>query len=300
MIFPDPFSAPGQWYRGNLHTHTTRSDGVLGPEEVIARYREAGYDFLALTDHNVVTDVHALSDQDFLLLLGTELDGDRTAVGEDFHVVAFGLAEAGPVPDRPTVDQALAWTKEQGGEAILAHPYWSGLALPDLLQCAEFLGVEVFNTGCHFEIAKGYSTVHWDDLLGRGHSLWGFAVDDSHHRPSDHHPTDTARAWVMVKAAELTRAAIMDSLRAGLFYSSWGPSIREITVADGVLTVCTSPAKEINVVGQRWAGRSFSATDNLTITEVSYYLQGHEDYVRVECRDIEGQWAWSNPIFLRD
>ena len=46
-----PFSLPGRFYRGNLHTHSTRSDGRLEPEEVIGRYRERGYDFLALTDH---------------------------------------------------------------------------------------------------------------------------------------------------------------------------------------------------------------------------------------------------------
>ena len=39
------------FYRGNTHCHTTRSDGRRSPEEVIALYREAGYDFLALTDH---------------------------------------------------------------------------------------------------------------------------------------------------------------------------------------------------------------------------------------------------------
>ena len=45
------FSAAGRFYRGNLHTHSTLSDGTLPPEAVCAHYREAGYDFLALTDH---------------------------------------------------------------------------------------------------------------------------------------------------------------------------------------------------------------------------------------------------------
>ncbi len=42
-------------YKGNLHTHTTCSDGVRSPEEAIAAYREAGYDFLAITDHRLYT-----------------------------------------------------------------------------------------------------------------------------------------------------------------------------------------------------------------------------------------------------
>ncbi|MDP1620329.1 MAG: PHP domain-containing protein, partial [bacterium] len=50
----DPaFTAHGRFWRGNLHTHSTRSDGVLAPEEVCRRYKAEGYDFIALTDHFV-------------------------------------------------------------------------------------------------------------------------------------------------------------------------------------------------------------------------------------------------------
>jgi hypothetical protein len=159
--------------------------------------------------------------------------------------------------------------------------------------------VEVFNTGCHYEIAKGYSAVHWDDMLNRDRRIWGFAVDDSHHYPGDRHPSDTATAWVMVKAQELSREALLESLRAGLFYSSWGPTIESVAAADGVVTVRTSPVKEISFVAQRWAGASFSAPEGETIAEASFMLRGHEEYVRVECRDAEGRWAWSNPMFAQ-
>lgn len=47
------FSAPGQFYRSNLHTHSTLSDGVLSPAEVCRRYPSEGYDFIALTDHMI-------------------------------------------------------------------------------------------------------------------------------------------------------------------------------------------------------------------------------------------------------
>jgi hypothetical protein len=296
MEFPDPFSAPGEWYKGQLHTHTTRSDGRLDPLEVVARHRAAGYDFLALTDHNTVTEVEGGPDG-VLLLLGTELDGDRGEVAESVHVVAVGLTEGGAVPERPTVPQAIAWTRERGGESLIAHPYWSGLVARDILQWDGHLGVEVFNTGCHYEIAKGHSAVYWDDLPGRGRRMWGFAVDDSHHRESDDHPLDTAKAWVMVKAAALTREAVLESLRKGLFYSSWGPEIRQVAVGGNEIAVRTSPVIEISFVAQRWAGHSFYAPEGETLTEATYRLRGHEDYVRVECRDAQGRCAWSNPLF---
>jgi predicted metal-dependent phosphoesterase TrpH len=41
----------GRFFRGNLHCHSKRSDGVVEPEDVAAAYRDAGYDFIRLSDH---------------------------------------------------------------------------------------------------------------------------------------------------------------------------------------------------------------------------------------------------------
>ena len=57
MSSSNPFSQPGRWYRGNLHTHTTASDGEQSVTERCAAYRAAGYDFLAITDHHLVQNV---------------------------------------------------------------------------------------------------------------------------------------------------------------------------------------------------------------------------------------------------
>lgn len=74
-----PFRQPGRFYKGNLHTHSSRSDGALEPEAVVAAYREHGYDFIALTDHFLapydfpITDTRAFRDSSFTTLLGAEL-----------------------------------------------------------------------------------------------------------------------------------------------------------------------------------------------------------------------------------
>lgn len=47
----NPYSSSGNWYKGNLHCHSTISDGELSPEELIRLYEEEGYSFLAITDH---------------------------------------------------------------------------------------------------------------------------------------------------------------------------------------------------------------------------------------------------------
>ena len=298
MDFANPFAAPGAWYKGNLHTHTSVSDGALDPAECVRQYRAADYDFLALTDHGIVTPLPPVEGDDFLLLYGTEMAGDRTDLGESFHIVGFGITGVDAVPPKPSVPEAIKWAQDHGGDAFIAHPSWSGLVIQDMMRDTGHLGFEIFNSGCHFEQGKGYSLAHWDDVLGRDRRAWGFAVDDSHHAQRARHPVDTAKAWVMVKAPELTREAILQSLRDGLFYSSFGPTIHDISIDGKTVTVHTSPATQINFIGQRWAGAKTWAMTTPAITTATYQLTGREQYLRIECRDIEGRWAWSNPMFL--
>lgn len=59
----NPFEQPGKWYKANLHTHTTMSDGVRTPEETAAGYRRHGYQILAITDHGGCNDMRRLSRQ---------------------------------------------------------------------------------------------------------------------------------------------------------------------------------------------------------------------------------------------
>ena len=65
----------GRWYKGNTHTHTLNSDGDSTPDDVVKWYREHGYRFLVLTDHNFLTSVDGLNalhgaDERFLVIKG--------------------------------------------------------------------------------------------------------------------------------------------------------------------------------------------------------------------------------------
>ena len=67
----DCFGGPGQWYKGNLHSHTTNSDGHLTPAQAVALFRQYGYSFLCLSEHDYYTDLRAeLDREDFILLPG--------------------------------------------------------------------------------------------------------------------------------------------------------------------------------------------------------------------------------------
>ena len=296
--FNNPFKVEGNWYKGNLHTHTTNSDGALSPSEAVCEYEKEGYHFLAITDHWRLTELKGTSNM--LLIRGEEVD--CPAKGVSFHLIALDIKEEIPHPtkDDPKLDpqELIRRIKSQGGQVILAHPYWSALSTMDMLSIEGYIGVEVFNTGCLFEVDKGYSMTHWDDLLIRGRNVFGFAVDDAHWHHREHQPKDACQAWIMVKAKSLSTEEIMDSIRKGLFYASWGPKIKDLSIEGDRIYVSTSPVKSISFVAPNGRGERFSAVKSRLIEDAEYKIRGEEKYVRVQCIDEAGRMAWTNAIFF--
>ena len=83
------FTQSGNWYKGNIHAHTTNSDGCWTPEQVVKAYKEQGYSFMCLSEHDYYTDLRQQFDsEDFILLPGLEasvylFDVDDTALDVD-------------------------------------------------------------------------------------------------------------------------------------------------------------------------------------------------------------------------
>jgi hypothetical protein len=291
----NPFVVPGSWYRGNLHTHTTNSDGRMSPEEMVDWHIAHGYDFLALTDHRVRTDPTPYGRDNLVLIPGIELNGDDDT-GRRYHLVGLGI---GHLVERGTdlgLQAAIDLVGEGGGLAILAHPYWSGQTSADLLGVEGACGLEVFNGVCQKEQGKGLASVHWDDLLASGKRLWGLAVDDAHGHPPD---DDLGWGWVMVKARARSKEAILEAIRAGAFYSSSGPEIYELHFETGTLTISCSPVERIHFICDWALGGTVHAWDGTLLTEGRFQLRDRgETYLRVECVDPQGRRAWTQPIFL--
>ena len=290
------FSKPGHWYRGCLHVHSTASDGRLTPEEVLQWYRGRGYHFVALADHNVPSRALNLA-EDWITLAGIEVDGLDPDFGL-YHLVGIGSEIPRP-PRQPALPMqaAVDWLRSTGALVCLAHPYWSGQRSADLIGIEGCFALEVYNGGCEVDDAKGFSHIHWDDMLAAGRRLWGVAVDDAHWRAGDH---DAGLGWVWVKAAELTQQAILESLQQGCFYASSGPQIHDLRLdaERGEVAVRCSPVTTIDFVGNGPFSRRFLAPEGQSLTEARYRLRKHHSYVRVACRDAQGRWAWSNPFFL--
>lgn len=291
MFSNNPFRQSGQWYRGNTHSHSTESDGRLSIADRFSAYQDAGYDFLVLTDHRKVNDVGAYSSSDFLAISGSEVHPSNPYGGPTYHFVAINIHTAVNCA-KMHPNAVLDEIKEQGGEAVLCHPYWCGHTITDYLPLRNYFAIEVYNDTC-MGIGKGFSEQSWDDLLDKGGPVLGIASDDSH--GTEH---DCFHGWIMVKAEELTLDNIMESLRTGAFYSTLGPEIIDIDLQDNQISVKCSEAQSIVFKAERSRGRRFVSSNGTLLTEASYSVPAHTKYVRIEVTDVTGKKAWSNPFFF--
>ncbi len=299
---------PGRFWRGNLHGHSTLSDGVLPPEEVCRRYRAEGYDFIALTDHFVgafgypVADTVPFRTNRFTTILGAELHSGAMANGELWHILAVGLPPDfapshtpafHPVEGQETGPEIARRAAEAGAFVAIAHPQWSGLTLDDARSLAPVAhAVETYNHGCAMGCDRpdGFHTL--DLLLSEGFRLTLVATDDSHFYEPDHFG-----GWVMVRAEANEPQALLDALKAGTFYSSQGPEIQAVEVSGGMVRVASSAVSSIIVSGQGTASKGVHG-HSMTRSEMPLDRLGGSPWLRVTVIDRAGRRAWTNPVWL--
>jgi hypothetical protein len=302
------FTAPGRFWRGNLHTHSTRSDGVLEPEEVCRRYRAEGYDFLALTDHFVgrfgypIVDTRPFRTNSFTTILGAELHSGAMANGELWHILAVGLPESFapshtpdfvPVPGQETGAEVAARAVAAGAFVAIAHPQWSGLTMEDARALAPIAhAVEIYNHGCAAGCDRPDGFMTADQLLTEGHRLTLIATDDAHFSEPDHFG-----GWVMVKAEANEPEALLAALKRGDFYSSQGPELKDVRIEDGHLVVDCSAVQSIVAIGWGTGAKAVHGA-SLTHGEVPLTRLNNSPWVRAAVIDHAGRRAWSNPIWV--
>lgn len=296
-----PFSASGRFWRGNLHTHSTRSDGHLSPEEVCRFYREAGYDFLALTDHFLesygfpITDTRPYQTPEFVTIPGAELHTGRAEFGQLWHILAVGLPfDFAPYPPGETGPQIAARALAAGAFVAAAHPAWYGVTEEDIRSLGPIHAVEVFNGTSIDHNDRPDSWYVLDILSMRGLRYSACATDDAHFNPDRR---DSLRGWVYVKSETLHPDSLLESLKAGNYYSSTGPQIHAMEVtAEGTLLVKSSPADRIWITGYASTSQAVHG-QNLTEAELDLKALGSSPFFRVTVRDAQGGRAWSHPIW---
>lgn len=293
------FSAPGRFWRGNLHGHSTLSDGVLPPDEVIRRYRAAGYDFIALTDHFMaqfnwpIADTTAARDAGFTTLIGAELHAPRTEMSELWHLVAVGLPmDFAPNAADETGVSLARRAFEAGAFVGIPHPAWYQLSLADAETVLPYVhAVEIYNHGCQMMHDRGDGSYLLDGLADKGHKVLTYACDDSHFRCPDF-----GGGWVEVKATENTADAVLAALKAGNFWSTQGPRITHVEITEDEILVGCSPAKGILVNGQGYQN-AFRYESGISWARIPKSELGATPWCRIIVIAEDGKRAWTNPIW---
>jgi predicted metal-dependent phosphoesterase TrpH len=301
------FAKLGGFFRGNLHTHSTVSDGALDPGEVCRRYSQAGYDFLCLSDHFTekfgypVADTTGHRTNRFTTILGAEVHKGNMQNGERWHILAVGLppdfAPTGKIGHGATDDaesgpEIARRCAEAGAYVAIAHPEWNGTTPDDARMIDAADAVEIYNHGCHIESDRGYGVAVYDKLLSEGRRLTACATDDAHFHGPDHFG-----GWVMVKAEANEPTALVSALKAGEYYASTGPELHDFRIEDDKVVVECSPAENIIAIGANAASK-VTHGNGLTRAELPLKRFHEGGWVRAAVHDAAGKRAWSNPIWL--
>ena len=291
MKLENPFESQGNWYKANLHTHSTTSDGEATPAERIAQYRKGKYNVLALTDHGLTNNLEGLSTDDLLVISGMEAHPQCTLDDSKHHLVCLNVPQGLSFEEETPAQEIIDEVRRAGGEVVFCHPYWTGYNINHLQSINGYIAVEVYNATCS-KIGKGFGSVQWDDFLAEVGPLGAIAVDDTHRG------RDMFMGWTWIKAKQLSVDAIMESLRLGRYYSSCGPVIEDFHIEDGKAMLTCSPVREIHFLSRRAAGLSFYADGAGPLTNAEREVGESLKYVRAEIVDADGKRAWTNPIFL--
>ncbi|MEM7058899.1 MAG: phosphotransferase [Pseudomonadota bacterium] len=304
---PETFAKPGKFFRGNIHTHSTLSDGALDVGEVCRRYAAEGYDFVCMTEHLVgrydypIADTRPFRTDDFTTILGAEVHTGQLANGEIWHILAIGLPldfERPVAPDFKGVNAPESGAdlarrcRDAGAFVAIAHPQWYNLTLADAMTIKAAHAVEIYNHGCYIECDRPDGWAIMDLLVSYGRRLSACATDDAHFKGPDHFG-----GWVMVKAEANDPDALVAALKNGTYYSSQGPLLHDLWIEDDQINVRCSPVDRVMAVG---AGAAARFAYGSGMAEAALPLTRFEagGWVRIVVADALGKRAWSNPIWL--
>ncbi len=300
-----------RWFKGNTHTHTLNSDGDSTPDDVVRWYREHGYNFLVLSDHNFLTSVDGLNalhgaDQQFLVIKGEEVTD--TFGSKPVHVNGLGVERLVPPQGGTSVLDTLqrdvdAIRKEKGVPHVNHPNFRWAIAPADLAQVRNTRLFEIFNG--HPEVnnlggggVPGAEEI-WDTILSGGKLLYGIAVDDAHNfkQPGNPNVSGPGRGWVTVRAARLEPRAIVEALERGDFYASTGVVLDDVRV--------DAKSVSIKVRAQTWSkyriqfiGKGGRLLREVTEPAATYAIAGDEGYVRARVVESNGRMAWVQPVVV--
>ena len=298
-----------EWFKGNLHTHTTKSDGDETPEKVCEWFEKHEYDFLVLSDHNHLTliDYESTGNSTLKMIPGEEVTAFASSNMAPVHIGAIGISKlVKPVICEDVIstlqiniDQIL----EAGGIACINHPNFKwAFDHREMIETEGAALFEVYNAsrGCNNLGGDGkFSTSDmWDHMLTQKKVIYGAATDDSHDyrdfAPDKHNP---GRGWVVVRSESGNQDSLIENMRNGNFYSSSGVSLDDLESSDHHIEFSISQIGA-SLYSTKLIGENGRILKEISGNKIKYEFEGNEGYVRAEVMDSDGAFAWTQPVFL--
>jgi len=325
---PAASAQPSHWFRGNTHTHTLQSDGDSPPDSVARWYRDHGYNFLFITDHEKLTDPAPLNARygvpgKYLLIQGQEVtqrvvDSTHKDKIRQAHMNSLGASQLVLPQGKSGLASGITMTDgyatniaaihAAGGIPQLNHPNfrWS-VRLTDLLALPDSILLEVMNahTGVNNDgdgVSAPSTEALWDSLLTRGKIVFAIGDDDAHSflpvNADAYELTRPGRSWIVVRADTLTATAILSGIRRGDFYASTGVMFKDLVTTAKEMRISIQPVGDARYRTEfiGWAGKVLGVVNGL---EATYTIRGNEGYVRARVTDSNGGKALSQATFVR-
>lgn len=326
----------GKFYKANLHSHSTVSDGNLSPEEMKKEYMEKGYSIIAYTDHDVLVPHPELKSDNFLPLNGIELE-----VNENYNAPFYGVktchicfialkpdnitqfcyhrskyiwGNAESYRDKLVFDETLPdfereYTpecisemmrigREKGFFVTYNHPGWSMEEKEQYCNYHNMHAMEICNYGCLIAGYTDYNDRVYDEMLKNGERIFCIATDDNHNcaDKASRH-YDSFGGFTMIKAEKLEYEAVTDALVKGNFYASQGPEIYDLWFEDGKIHVTCSDADRIVLnTGRRRTAIELSENGK-PLNSAEFEIFPEDKYVRITVIDKGGYPANTNAYF---
>jgi len=294
-------SNEGNWYKANMHCHTTVSDGKYTPAEIKELYKSHGYSIVAFSDHDILVPHPDLKDDEFLPITAIE-PGVAYDVTEwrkqAYHLNFYSkdenrdyLFDYEKIHTVENVNAIIAKGNAEGFLVQYNHPRWSQHESGSFTELKGLWGFEIFNTGCEVEYANGYGDEEYNQIMRRDQSVVPVAGDDNHNWTDYDGPySDSFGGFTMIKAKDLKYDTVINAMIDGQLYASTGPIIKSLYVENGEIHVETEPCCAVILRAQNRYHKAIRALDD-SLTHSVFEIKDEYAFVRFEVIDTHNNKA---------